>query len=1210
MSYITKSMTIIITLYSITSGSPVEYDFHMERTREVVLRKQGKVQGRIVQLRNYSLPRVEIYRGIPYAAPPVGEFRFMPPNSNAPSWKGVKYLDHFGPVCPQKFPDMSTLSSERRQYINRLKLFLKHESEDCLYLNIYAPHQESQTNSRTYPVIVFLHGESFEWNSGNPYDGSVLAAYGQVIVVTLNFRLGILGFLKVEAAETTSQSNFGLVDQVAALIWIKDNIDDFGGDSSKITLMGHGTGAVFASLLTISPMAMYGENKRLFHRAILMSGTALSDWALVSKPLDMSLQVGQILNCQLPVDFAGCLRRKRLDELMAANPDTEPYKTIFGPVVDNLIVPNDPRKSMMQYTDIFKRFELMYGVTQMESIHLPLGGDVALIHGMLENERDEELRKYMRMRCEMKPETCFAQTSAKYNYHERMFQRDQGPSWMSLQPDRATLARDELLDILSDARTVAPVIQTGLYHSALHIQSYFYVFSHKTHSKEYIRNKTYNGEELPYVFGVPIEGPKFHFEDVPYTEDEKRLSMTIMRYFCKFANTGNPTVPKTNYFEMDYNNWHRFDREWLQFDPEQQNFINLDVPISNGRFYRSEQMEYWNDAFPNILNLSRKNPLPWITPGSGGTVEPFRPDPIEPLLPTPPKEVTQSSSSVSVLMIVGALFLLANLAFFTFLYFKCIRSKKDSPASTVQMSPVEESAVNEPFEKEAKLSLLNNCNFVKLLRKGERKEDDTYDAVHVETKGGLNHVKLTRNLSTSTIDAHAKVREWITNEIVLKYSPKGNRKPEKKAKPQKKLMELDSSVDHCPTRPVSPEEEKAPKYRPLLIKTASIDRSNRRKRIDKVSVAIDATPSGRGPSVLMQQPIELTKSLDNPNFSPSPLRRSVTLEDFSQSRPKNPLQDLRKSITSIDLKSIETEPRVIRIEHGHSKSDPVQDLDYSAIKRLKTFDPNMDVNVTSRETNLEVPPPMTPEEALQTIKRRNFPKVLPDHPGRQAFLNKRRSMPAHNLYVPMLDIQQYSNSEPYSPTGRNFMRFPPVPPPRTTTLGRQGSNPQPVCLSEPMLAEEPPASPEPEVACNNLYVGPLIPRSKNENSRDRLDSIPEKSSRNEARAIPRAIITTNQKNPIKRNDAKVVVKPTINRSKPDKEPGSKHIPRVVASDNRPEISKSQELLQEAAEKRAIKKSQIPMLLKSNTSLNKEVSSSESNSPSSGDSDTGTVVKRI
>lgn len=680
----------------------------------------------------------------------------------------------------------------------------------------------------------------------------------------------------------------------------------------------------------------------------------------------------------------------------------------------------------------------------------------------------------------------------------------------------------------------------------------------------------------------------------------------------------------------------------MQFDPEQQNFINLGtssslqklvekfsffnfagVPISNGQFYRREQMEYWNDAFPNILNVSRKSPLPWpnIYPDKNQKHEnfnrsepvikpPSRPDPNEPIAPAPPREVTQSSSSISVLMIVGALFLLANLAFFTFLYFKCIRSKKNSPASTAQISPVEESVVEGQFEKEAKISLLNNCNFVKLLRRGGR-EDNTYDAVHVDTKRDPNPAKLTRNLSNSTIDAHAKVREWITNEIVLKYSPKGNRKPEKTRKPHKKVAEiLDTPVDHCPTRPVSPEEEKLPKHRPLLIKTASIDRSNRRKRIDKVSVAIDATPSGRGPSVLMQQPIELTKSLDHPKYSPSPLRRSVTLEDFSQARPNNPLQDLRKSITSIDLKSIQTEPRVIRIEHGHSKSDPVQDLDYSAHKRLKTFDPNMDVNVTSRETNVEVPPPMTPEEALQTIKRRNFPKVLPDHPGRQAFLNKRRSMPAHNLYAPLLDPQQYSNSEPYSPTGRNFMRFPPVPPTRTTTLGRQGSNPQPVCLSEPMLAEEPPASPEPEVACNNLYVGPLIPRNKNESSRDRLDSIPEKSAKTETRAIPRAIVTTNPKNPIRRNDAKVVVKPTISRSKPEEKPGAKHIPRVMASDNRPEISKSQEVLHEAADKRAIKKSQIPMLLKSNTSLNKEASTSESNSPSSGDSDTGTVVKRI
>ncbi|XP_030759250.1 neuroligin-4, X-linked-like, partial [Sitophilus oryzae] len=161
-------------------------------------------------------------------------------------------------------------------------------------------------------------------------------------------------FLKVEPEEAKIQSNFGLVDQLAALLWIKANIEAFGGDPTKVTLMGHGTGAVCASLLTISPMAIH-EGKKLFHRAILMSGTALADWAVVSKPLDISIQVAQSLNCQLHDNFSDCLRRKRLDQIMSSAAVSDPYRTTFGPVVDNIFVPNDPKKSMAQYTDIFKR---------------------------------------------------------------------------------------------------------------------------------------------------------------------------------------------------------------------------------------------------------------------------------------------------------------------------------------------------------------------------------------------------------------------------------------------------------------------------------------------------------------------------------------------------------------------------------------------------------------------------------------------------------------------------------------------------------------------------------------------------------------------------------------------------------------------------------------------------------------------------------------
>lgn len=124
------------------------------------------------------------------------------------------------------------------------------------------------------------------------------------------------------------------------------------------------------------------------------------------------------------------------------------------------------------------RFELMYGVTELESIHLL--GPVALTHGMLEKERDEELGKYVSSRCEMKPELCLMQTLEEYTGSE-FASNDR-----EYEGSKAFLARNALLDILSDARTVAPIVQMAKYHAALNLQSYFYVFTHKTHSRNYI----------------------------------------------------------------------------------------------------------------------------------------------------------------------------------------------------------------------------------------------------------------------------------------------------------------------------------------------------------------------------------------------------------------------------------------------------------------------------------------------------------------------------------------------------------------------------------------------------------------------------------------------------------------------------------------------------------------------------------------------------
>lgn len=377
----------------------------------------------------------------------------------------------------------------------------------------------------------------------------------------------------------------------------------------------------------------------------------------------------------------------------------------------------------------------------------------------------------------------------------------------------------------------------------------------------------------------------------------------------------------------------------------------------------------------------------------------------------------QTGTTMNILIAVGGVFLLVNVVLFVGLYYRCIRLKH---IQSNQKRNLEEPEISETSSTKRR-KLEEGCNLMKMISKSSKSED-TYEAV--KTSEGSSKSKLTRQMSSSTIDPHTKVRDWIANEIVHKYSPRIFRNAKrpfmlkrqfstqkeddtKTTIAETKIFESNSTLGRSPTRPVSPvDDKKQAKSTPI------------KKKPEKVSVAVDATPSGRGSSVLMQQPIELTKSLDYPNFHPEfdkSLRRSATLDNFFN--PKKS-QALRRSSTSINL---EIQPiETIKIEHHHSRSEPVQDL-YQGInsdkpKTLKTF--SQDINVTCRDEDEEELKPLTPEESLMYIKRRNFPKVLPDFPGetKQSLAHKRRSMPASSvLYKPIHDYG--SASQPNSPAG-------------------------------------------------------------------------------------------------------------------------------------------------------------------------------------------------
>jgi para-nitrobenzyl esterase len=221
----------------------------------IVTTRKGRLEGTTKR-------GVEVFRGVPFAKPPVGDLRFRAPEPMDP-WLGARPAKNFGPSAPQVGP------------VNRLIRTLigaagSTQSQDCLYLNVWTPKADSVRR----PVMVWLHGGAFILGSGSTglYSGGRLAHRGDVVVVTLNYRLGAHGFLNPRTLCSGSErpvANLGIRDQIAALEWVRDNIDAFGGDPENVTIFGESAGGMSVGTLLAAPAA-----SGLFHKAILQSGAA------------------------------------------------------------------------------------------------------------------------------------------------------------------------------------------------------------------------------------------------------------------------------------------------------------------------------------------------------------------------------------------------------------------------------------------------------------------------------------------------------------------------------------------------------------------------------------------------------------------------------------------------------------------------------------------------------------------------------------------------------------------------------------------------------------------------------------------------------------------------------------------------------------------------------------------------------------------------
>ena len=312
---------------------------------------------------------VHTFKGIPFAAPPIAHRRFAAPQP-AEAWQGALNATDYGAAAPQKGAQM---------------MGIKETSDDCLYMNIWAPTEGKQKR----PVMVWIHGGGFFIGSGSQelYEGKKLAAYGDVVVVNFNYRLGVTGYgflSSVLGNENEFSANNGLLDQVAALQWVQDNIADYGGDPDNVTIFGESAGAMSVGVLLATPSA-----KGLFHKAIVQSGSAdhvtspssakkIAEAFLEKMDVSDEKDLNKLFECSVDDLLAGQYACSSLSVDRGIRNNIMPMNGMtLLPVVDGIILPQRPIDAIREGRA--KDIPLMAGSNRDEwnlFLHTPLFGNM------------------------------------------------------------------------------------------------------------------------------------------------------------------------------------------------------------------------------------------------------------------------------------------------------------------------------------------------------------------------------------------------------------------------------------------------------------------------------------------------------------------------------------------------------------------------------------------------------------------------------------------------------------------------------------------------------------------------------------------------------------------------------------------------------------------------------------------------------------------
>ncbi|XP_062982417.1 neuroligin-4, X-linked isoform X1 [Elgaria multicarinata webbii] len=671
----------------------------------VVTTNYGKIRGVRTPLPNEILGPVEQYLGVPYASPPTGERRFQPPEPPS-SWTGVRNATQFAAVCPQYLDERSLLNDMLPVWftanLDTVMTYVQDQNEDCLYLNIYVPTEDGANTKKNAdditsndrgededihdqnnkkPVMVYIHGGSYMEGTGNIVDGSILASYGNVIVVTINYRLGVLGFLST--GDQAAKGNYGLLDQIQALRWIEENIGSFGGDPKRVTIFGSGAGASCVSLLTLSH---YSEG--LFQKAIIQSGTALSSWAVNYQPAKYTAILAEKVGCNTldTTDLVECFRNKNYKELIQQTITPATYHIAFGPVIDGDVIPDDPQILMEQGE--FLNYDIMLGVNQGEGLKF-VDGIVDNEEGVSPNDFDFSVSNFV--------DNLYGYPEGKDTLRETI--KFMYTDWAD--KENPETRRKTLVALFTDHQWVAPAVATADLHAQYGSPTYFYAFYHHCQSEmKPSWADSAHGDEVPYVFGIPMIGPTELF-NCNFSKNDVMLSAVVMTYWTNFAKTGDPNQPVPQDTKFIHTKPNRFEEvAWSKYNPKDQLYLHIGLKPRVRDHYRATKVAFWLELVPHLHNLNEifqyvstttKVPppdmtsFPYVTrrsPGKFTTKRPLmtpsnNPKHSKDTQKTSPEDTSvlienkrDYSTELSVTIAVGASLLFLNILAFAALYYK------------------------------------------------------------------------------------------------------------------------------------------------------------------------------------------------------------------------------------------------------------------------------------------------------------------------------------------------------------------------------------------------------------------------------------------------------------------------------------------------------------------------------------------------------------